>query len=292
MRANSVSLLTLWRLFAGVILLLSPLMLLGITADMAGVSWISSLGFVPEVLTETHAGRVFAFYLPIALALALTAYVPVPQIFRIMVLFLFSGVLLFFQALLSHAIDNGNISIAVYFLHEVAAGLWIGALLTFWIMTRPGQAPDSSIERAARRVSKIAFWSVIGIVITGAYTAYNGLGLDVHRLLFSVYGRTLIIKVAIFAGVLAIGAYNRYWLMPKIIEPEARDMLLRNMRIESLILMLAVLGLASLLANTPPAHGMDGHPVHSMATMAALFSKPGECTRDTIARRNLWLMHR
>jgi hypothetical protein len=42
------------------------------------------------------------------------------------------------------------------------------------------------------------------------------LGFDLYRLLFSAYGRTPIAKVAVFAAVLAIGGYNRYWLVPQI----------------------------------------------------------------------------
>ncbi len=53
--------------------------------------------------------------------------------------------------------------------------------------------------------------------------------------------------------VLLIGAYNRYWLMPAVSESSAQASLLRNVGIES-ILLIGVLGLAALLANTPPAH--------------------------------------
>jgi putative copper export protein len=180
---------------------------------------------------------------------------------------LLAGVLLLLQALLSHAIDKGAIAVAVYFLHELAVGLWVGALLALSMVTRYGDPSDIWIERAARRVSKLAFWSVIALVISGTYTAYNGLGFDLYRLVFSAYGRTLITKVTVFAAVLAIGAYNRYWLVPRVAEPAARDTLLRNVRIESVILLLAVVGLASLLANTPPAHGMGGHGGHAMMAM-------------------------
>src|SRR5438876_240751 len=58
LRAAAASLLTLWRLLAAVIFLVSPLVLLNVAADMAGVSWTSAVGFVPQVLAETHAGRV------------------------------------------------------------------------------------------------------------------------------------------------------------------------------------------------------------------------------------------
>jgi len=266
-QAVAPSLLTLWRVLAAVIFVLSPLVLLNITADMAGVSWASAVGFAPQVLAETHAGSVFEWFLPVALLLLLSACIPLPQSIRTTMLSLLAGVLLMLQALLSHAIDKGALAVAVYFLHELAVGLWVGALLALWMVTRYGDPPDIWVERAARRVSKLAFWSVIALVISGTYTAYNGLGFDLYRLVFSAYGRTLITKVTVFAGVLVIGAYNRYWLVPKVAEPAARDALLRNVRIESVILLLAVVGLASLLANTPPGHGMGGHGGHPMMAM-------------------------
>jgi len=40
-----------------------------------------------------------------------------------------------------------------------------------------------------------------------------------YHLLFSAYGRTLIAKVAVFAAVLAIGGYKRYWRVPKVAIP-------------------------------------------------------------------------
>jgi putative copper resistance protein D len=283
LQAVAAALVTPWRLLAAVIFLLSPLVLLNVTADMAGVSWTSAVGFVPQVLAGTHAGRVFEWFLPMALVLLLSAGLPVPQSVRTMALFVLSGALLLLQALLSHAIDKGNIAVAVYFVHEVAVGLWIGALLTLWTVARRGNPPDIWVERAARRLSKVAFWSVIALVITGTYTTYSGLGFDVYRLLFSVYGRTLMVKVAVFAGVLTVGAYNRYWLVPKVTEPAARDALLRNVGIESLILILAVVGLASLLANTPPAHGMGGHAGHPM--MAMIAARLNQAPAEQIATR-------
>jgi copper resistance protein D len=273
LRAAAASLLTLWRLLAALIFLMSPLVLLNVTADMAGVSWTSAVGFVPQVLTETHAGRVFEWFLPITLVLLLSACIPLPQSIRTTMLSLLAAVLLLLQALLSHAIDKGTLAVAVYFLHEVAVGLWIGALLALWMVARRGSPPDLWVEHAALRVSKLAFWSVIALVATGMYTAYNGLGFDLYHLLFSAYGRTLIAKVIVFAGVLAIGAYNRYWLVPNVGDPAARDTLLRNVQIESIILLFAVVGLASLLANTPPAHGMSDHVGHAM--MAMVTADPG-----------------
>jgi putative copper resistance protein D len=274
--------LPIWRLLAVVTFLISPFVLLDVTAEMATVSWTRALPLVPEVLAQTHAGRIWEWFLPTALLLLLVAYIPIRQSIRASMLFVLAGVLLFLRALLSHAIDKGRLAVMLYFLHEVAAGLWVGALLMLWIVARRCNTPDVWIEDAARRVSKLALWSVLAIVISGIYTAYNGLGFDLYHLLFSAYGRTLIAKVAVFAAVLAIGGYNRYWLVPQVSDSTARDELLRNVGVESVILLFAVLGLASLLANTPPAHGPGGHAGHSMM---AMFILPYERSRTRWRQR-------
>jgi putative copper export protein len=63
----------------------------------------------------------------------------------------------------------------------------------------------------------------------------------------------LVEKVCAAMLVLIIGAYNRFCLMPNVSEASAQESLLRNVGLESLLL-IGVLGLAALLANTPPVH--------------------------------------
>lgn len=267
LRAATASLLPLWRILAILACLVSPFVLLDMTGDMAGVSWKSALPLVPEVLADTHAGRVWDWFLTVALLLLVSACVPLGQSLRAIMLFVLTGLLLFLHSLLSHAVDKGALAIAFYFVHEVAVALWLGSLMVLWIIARRGDAPKIKTEHAAQRVSEIAFWAVVALVISGTYIAYNGLGLNLHQLLFSNYGRTLMVKVAVFLVVLAIGAYNRYWLVPAVADPAKRETLVRNIGVESVILLFAVLGLAALLANTPPAHDTGGHAGHSMLAM-------------------------
>src|SRR5262249_37578743 len=157
---------SLWRVLAAVVLPAALLVLANITADMGGVSWTSAAGLVPEVLSDTHAGHVFKWFLPVGLAFFLAAWLPLPQLPRTVALFILAGVLLFLTALLSHAIDKGTFAVAIYFLHEIGGGFWIGALLGLWIVTEYGHPPDVWVRHAARRVSKVAFWSVIALVIS------------------------------------------------------------------------------------------------------------------------------
>jgi putative copper export protein len=87
-------------------------------------------------------------------------------------------------------------------------------------------------------------------------------------LLFSSYGRTLIVKVVVFCAVLSMGAYNRERLIPDVAASSTQRILLRNVGIESLVLGVVVVGLAALLANTPPARGhMMSHPGMAMDTL-------------------------
>ncbi|HEV8712189.1 MAG TPA: CopD family protein [Candidatus Binatia bacterium] len=249
----------LWRVLAVAAVLLAPLVLLDTTAEMAAVSWREAIPLMPAVMTGTYAGRVWACFLPATVLLLTGAFLPRRYSVSTVALLVLATLLLFFDTLSSHAADKGVTAVAAYVVHEIAAGLWVGALLGLWTVARRGQVPDRWVEAAARRVSHLAAWCVLAIVLTGTYTAYDTLGLNISRLLFSAYGRILIAKVVVFGTVIALGAYNRYWLVPQVKTSMSREALLRNVGVESLILLVGVLALASLLANTPPAHNHSEH---------------------------------
>jgi putative copper resistance protein D len=234
------------------------------------VSWWQALSLLPTVITATQVGRVWACFLPATGLLLAGAFLPQWHSFSTIVLLALAILLLLFDALSSHATDKGLMAVAVYFVHEIAAGLWIGALLGLWMVARHGQASERWVEAAARRVAQLAAWCVLALVLTGAYSAYATLGLHLSPLLFSTYGHTLIAKGVVFGMVLALGAYNRYWLVPEVKTSMAREALLRNVGVESLLLLVGVLALASLLANTPPAHNHTEHSGCSSAEMSVL----------------------
>jgi putative copper resistance protein D len=248
----------IWRGLAAVAVLISPFVLLDLTAEMAAVSWWAAIPLLPKVMTDTHVGRVWTCFMPATVLLLASTFLPQRHSCRTIVLLTLATLLLLFDALSSHATDKGWTTVAVYFVHEIAAGLWLGALLGLWIVARHGQASTQWVEYTARRVSQLAAWCVLVVALTGGYVAYEALGLHIDRLLLSDYGRILIAKVTVFGIVLALGAYNRYWLVPQVRSALTRETLLRNVGVESLILLVGVLALASLLANTPPVHNHAG----------------------------------
>jgi copper resistance protein D len=243
----------LWRGLALVAVVFSPLVLLVGTANMGELSLRGAIPFVPEVIRATHFGHVWSWSFPLALALPAIAWTRGRGRLKTAALGLVACALLLLVSLSSHAIDRGTIAIVVYFIHEVAAALWIGAILGLWIGAVRGKLGSEWIMQTAPRVSAAAGWTVTILIVSGLYTAYHSLGADPHRLIDAAYGRILVDKVCAAMFVLLIGTYNRYWLMPAVSEASAQQSLLRNVGVESVLLM-GVVGLAALLANTPPVH--------------------------------------
>jgi putative copper export protein len=100
-----------------------------------------------------------------------------------------------------------------------------------------------------------------------------GLGHSFYHPLDSSYGRVLTAKIEAFAVALAIGGYNRFYLVPTLELASTRSLLIRNVATESLIIV-GVMGLAALLAATPPAHmSMTTAPGMSMPAAVSLSKK-------------------
>jgi copper resistance protein D len=243
----------LWRGLALMAVVFSPLMLLVGVANMGDLSLRGAIAFVPEVIRQTHFGHVWSSSFPLTLALAIIAWTRGRGPLKTAALGLVACALLLLGSFSSHAIDRGTIAVGVYFIHEVAAAVWIGAILGLWIGAVRCKLGSAWVLRTAPRVSRVAGWAVTILIASGLYTAYHSLGADPYRLLDSAYGRVLLDKVCAAMFVLLIGAYNRYWLMPSISEVSGQQSLLRNVGVESMLL-IGVLGLAALLANTPPIH--------------------------------------
>lgn len=247
------SLAKLWRVLALIVLVMSPLRLLSIGAGMAESCLREVIPMMPEIMRETFAGRVWTWRLATALLLALVAWIPAPGRFATTLIFAVSAALLLFQSVTSHAIDKGAFAIAAHFVHQTAAGMWIGALVSLLIGATYGHAGAEWLRAATPRVSAVAGWSVGVLVVTGAIRAWDALGLHLDLLLNSMYGRTLLWKVGTAATVILIGGYNRYRLVGSMGESSARASLIRNVTVEC-VLLAVVLGWSVVLSNTPPPH--------------------------------------
>jgi putative copper resistance protein D len=260
-----------WRLFALVVAIMSSLMFVDQVAGMAGVSWRGALPLLGEVLRQTQGGNIWEWRLPATAALPIVAWIPMRAPARALALLILCAALFLGGSLMSHAIDFGAIAIVMSFVHSAAAGAWTGALFGYWIGARSSANKTQLSIEAARALSTLATWSVSILIASGIYLAYEGLGRSLDHLLYSSYGRVLSLKVELFAVVLVVGAYNRLYLIPKIDQPSSRRTLLRNVSAEALMI-IGVIGLAALLAATPPARmSMDMSESKKLSRNAKLF---------------------
>jgi hypothetical protein len=143
-----------WRVFASVNLLFFALLIVAKTAGMADVAWPQALPLISEVMTGTHAGAVWRWQLPASIALLAAALIPLPAMLRAALILGLSATLLLMDSLISHAIDYGRAAIVLDFAHELAAGLWAGALFSYWVIARRHTDASTIVGHAARILSR------------------------------------------------------------------------------------------------------------------------------------------
>ena len=158
-----------------------------------------------------------------------------------------------------------GLGIAADAAHFSGIGLWFGGLAGIVAIRRFFREPEAAplARIVLGRFSRMAAYAV-GLVLAG------GIGLAVllvgtlDALITSPYGWVVLAKVGLFAPMLALGAYNRYRLVPKTAESERPTEAVRrivgNVRFET-SLGIAVLVLAGLLTSMTPAATVAAGPV-------------------------------
>ena len=247
------SLRRIWFWLAVLNLAVSPLAMLIDIANMADSSLRDAIALAPMVMRETVFGHLWAVRLPVAATLVAVTAMRRSSGRSSAFIYALAAALILMQSLASHAIDKGAVAVAILFAHQAAAGSWIGALISLLIIAARDDGNSTLCERAAVHVSRIAGWSVAALAVTGATTAYYSLGWHLELLIYSLYGRTLLWKLATAGAVILVGGYNRYQLVPTVGDTSSRNLLIRNVTAECLLLG-AVLAWSAVLANTPPPH--------------------------------------
>ena len=119
---------------------------------MGDLSLRAAIPFLPQVIRETHFGRIWSWSFPLTLALLVIPWTPGRGRLKTAVLGLVACTLLLLVSFSSHAIDRGTIAVIVYFTHEVAAALWIGAVLGLWFGAARGKLGSAWVLQTAPRV--------------------------------------------------------------------------------------------------------------------------------------------
>lgn len=111
--------------------------------------------------------------------------------------------------------------------HVTAASWWVGSL---WLLRRAcNNSGGDELVRLVTRFSSLAIRIVAGLIVAGVTLIIALVDFDVSPLLTD-YVRTLVLKLACVAAVLALATYNRLQLTPRL--PSGAEALHRSITAE------------------------------------------------------------
>ena len=133
-------------------------------------------------------------------------------------------------------------------LHLLAAAFWIGPLLP--LRHAVGQ-PEGA--RLLHRFGNVASLTVALLVVVGLIFAWLMTG-SFSNLLSTAYGKTLLAKLGVVSGLMALAALNKWRFVPALASgtPAAVPHLRRSIQIEAIAVLLILMATATLTSITTP----------------------------------------
>ena len=153
--------------------------------------------------------------------------------------------------------------------HLTAVGVWVGGL--FWLLFGLRGAEPAARGAAVGRFVTIATAMLIVVLVTGLARAMVEMG-SLGALVDTGYGITLLVKVALVAGLVLLGALNHFYWAPAVTRGEAGPVARRfslNSRGELVVglCILAATAVMSGLAPPPPKPASTGAAAALPATV-------------------------
>jgi len=213
------------------------------TIRMAAIADSSGFAFVGEILATRWAELWGARCVGLGLLLSLRVGSRPAGVL--------AAIWLGLRSLQGHPGAHGMVPAAIDWLHLLAAVGWLGSLVQFALI--PGIPAPATVKR----VRRLATISVAVLVPAGLYGALLHIP-SIDRLLNSPYGRTLLIKLTLAAGLLALGAANHFRYVPALLrqrDSTVARQLRRVVRWE-LVIAAVVLLMSALLGVLPMPHAM------------------------------------
>jgi putative copper resistance protein D len=160
------------------------------------------------------------------------------------------------------AMESGEVGLAHkinQMVHLAAAGLWLGGLVPLGMLLRRALAANGApllplARLALPHFSQMGYAAVALLALTGVVNSALLVG-GFAALAETPYGRLLLVKIALFAAMVALALLNRFRLLPRLGDrataPTLRA-LARSVAIEQ-ALGLAILAVVAVLGTWPPA---------------------------------------
>lgn len=216
------------RLLVGAALLLGATALLGLGAQSVMLSGSVAEGVKPETLSAVVSGmdlgKAAIVRAVAALAAALLLVLLRPSRLTWIVTAALGLIATASLAWMGHgAVTEGALGLlhlASDILHAVAAAVWIGALMGFFgllVARQRSVEANEALHGALHRFSGVGSTLVAVLVATGLINTWVLVGPDHLEALWTTsYGQLLSLKVALFMGMLALAAGNRFRLTPAL----------------------------------------------------------------------------
>jgi putative copper export protein/mono/diheme cytochrome c family protein len=243
-----------------------------VAAEMSGQQLSDVIGgdTIATVLTQTQFGRVWIARIVLGLLLgALLTLFPWRSRWHEPVALVLAAGFVGSLAWMGHAGatpgSDGDIHLISDIAHALAAAAWVGGLVPLALSFAAARRAHDPAAMAAttQRFSMVGMASVAVLLASGIINAYFLIG-SVPGLLGTLYGQLLLVKVALFAGMLALAVVNRLRLTPLLAAPvsaRAARRLQRNSMIEA-ALGLAIIAIVGVLGTLPPgAHQQPRWPL-------------------------------
>lgn len=253
------------------------------TAALADVPPAAAWSYLGRVLTYSEYG--LFWWLRAAVWLVLIALLPLLRRERHVAadwgLAAGAATLVFVASSTGHGGNEGSLTLPnlINSLHLAGAGLWGGTVVVYVASILPrlrrGAAP--ALAQTATRLSTLAGMALAAVLATGVYNAWRQLG-EWHALWTTDYGRALLVKLAAVGVMMAIGAANRFLLVPAIVRRAGQTpqdgagrpalRFLRLLRLDVALFVFVLVCAAVLGSQAPPAH-LTGDDMAALASGGA-----------------------
>ena len=148
--------------------------------------------------------------------------------------------------------------------HVLAMSVWLGGLVVL-LVAALGGGFSGGIRQALNTFSRLAFWCVVVLVLSGVFASWRQVGFTLRGYTSTSYGHLLLIKLAIVVALVAFAAISRSIVRRRQSAPlDAPDSAiaaidertvsgLRRSVSSEVVLGIAVLAVTAILVNAQPA---------------------------------------
>jgi copper transport protein len=244
------------------------IVLQGAVAGGFGLSEAFRWDTVHSVL-QTRFGRAFLWQIGIAIVVGAVALMA-SRSRRFEFLPLLALVLLPTISAAGHARTSGAWALVFDVTHIAAASTWVGGLgFTILALMLAGNDRWPLASRAVPRFSILAVVSVATLIVAGSLRGYQEVR-AFHGLWDTTYGQLLLVKIALVLPLLALGAYNNRYAVPRLKKQIASAVeqrrFLRAAGAE-LAIMATIVVVTAVLVTEPPAKASVAVPKYATDTV-------------------------